>query len=470
MKVVKFGGSSLADAAQIRKVCDIVAADGDRRVVVVSAPGKKNEHDVKVTDLLISMAGEASAGRDTERAYAALIERYRVIVEELRLETAVLEHIANDLRERLEMPREPAPRFLDAVKAAGEDYCARLVAEALTARGIKAVYLCPREAGMLLEGEFGDGQVLPETPSRLASYLKKIKDVVVFPGFFGVTPAGETITFSRGGSDVTGAILAAALGVDTYENFTDVDGVFCADPRLIPEARPIPELTYRELRELAYSGFGVFHEEAVIHAVRAGIPIHILNTENPEGTGTRILPLRRFCQGEVAGISGQEGFCSINLSKFLMNREIGFGRRMLAIFEEEGLSYEHVPSGIDNISIILSSEDFTPVVEKRVVEKIFNELKVDTLDVERGLALIMVVGEGMRYSVGLAGRAAGALARAGINIEMMNQGASEISMMFGVKEKDFKGAVRALFDEFFAFGPVAGDKKTAVVRDGCGKG
>ncbi len=449
MKVAKFGGSSLADAEQISKVCGIAAADLDRRVLVVSAPGKRHPEDEKVTDLLIALAREKLAGRDDGAAYAAVIDRFRSIGKSLQLEIAVLDEIAADLRKRLTMPVDPEPRFLDAIKAAGEDYCARLVAAALRKRGIAAQYVCPRDAGMLLGGDFGDGQVLPESYARLADSLKDCPEVIVFPGFFGITAEGDIITFSRGGSDVTGAILAAALGADEYENFTDVDGVYCADPRLIPEAVPIPELTYRELRELTYSGFGVFHEEAVIPAIREGVPVHIRNTNHPEAPGTRIMPRRTYKQGEVVGIAGQEGFCAIYMSKFLMNREIGFGRRLLTIFEEEGLSYEHVPSGIDDISVLLSSDDLPSAAETRITRRIRGELKVDTLEVERGLALIMIVGEGMHYAVGLAGRATGALARADINIEMLNQGSSEISMMFGVKDGDCRKAVRALYDEFF---------------------
>lgn len=454
MKVAKFGGSSLADAGQIRKVCQLAAADAERRILVVSAPGKRYAGDIKVTDLLIELARAQLAGHDAEPAFAAVIERFRGIRSDLGLGPDGIAEIAGDLRLRLAMPPDPAARFMDTIKAAGEDYCARVVAETLRQQGMAAEYVCPREAGMLLGGAFGDGQVLPETYARLADFFHGRRETVVFPGFFGHTPAGDTITFSRGGSDVTGAILAAALKADAYENFTDVDGVFCVDPRLVPEATPIPELSYRELRELAYSGFSVFHDEAVIPAVQAGIPIHILNTNRPEAPGTRIVPQRDFRHGEVVGIAGMDGFCTVYLSKFLMNREIGFGRRLLTILEQENLSYEHLPSGIDNLSIVLSSEDLSPAVEQRVCERIRNELKVDALEVERGQALIMMVGEGMHYVVGMAARATGALARAGVNIEMLNQGSSEISMMFGVKESDREKAVCALFEVFFKNGPL----------------
>lgn len=450
MKVAKFGGSSLADAAQIEKVCAIVKSDPERRVLVVSAPGKRSANDTKVTDLLIKLAEAALSGGDVASETAAVIDRFNDIRVGLGLKgDDGTDLLRADLIQRLDLPKAPRERFMDAIKAAGEDYCARLVADALRARGVEAVYIAPGEAGMLLGGDFGDGQVLPGAYARLADALKGRSEVVVFPGFFGATSEGDIITFSRGGSDITGAILAAALSADEYENFTDVDGVYCVDPRLVPEARPIPELTYRELRELAYSGFNVFHEEAVIPAIRQEIPIHIRNTNHPEAFGTRITANRQFRHGEAVGIAGMDGFCAIFLSKFLMNREIGFGRRVLTVLEEEGLSYEHIPSGIDNLSIILESHDLTTSKEQRVLERFLKELNVDAVEIDRDLALIMIVGEGMHYTVGLAARATGALARAGINIEMLNQGSSEISMMFGVKAGDRAKAVRVLFDAFF---------------------
>jgi aspartate kinase len=289
---------------------------------------------------------------------------------------------------------------------------------------------------------------LPESYENLAA-LRDAPGVTVFPGFFGYTRGGSVVTFPRGGSDITGSVIAAAVRADVYENFTDVDSVFATDPRLVPEAGPIAELTYREMRELAYAGFAVFHDEAIVPVIRAGIPICIKNTNAPEAPGTRIVAERRHDPGTVVGIASAGGFCTIFVSKYLMNREIGFGRRLLQIFEEEGLSYEHVPSGIDNMSIVLSESGLDAPSERRVTERIRRELDVGDVEVERGLALVMIVGEGMRYRVGLAARATKALADAGVNIEMMNQGSSEISMMFGVKAADRERAVRSLYDAFF---------------------
>lgn len=448
MKVCKFGGSSLADASHVSQVCDIVAWDVARRIVVVSAPGCVHEDRAKVTDMLIRCAEERLAGGNGTAALQAVVDRFAAIQEGLGLDRSVVEGIAKDLEERLASDPSHRARFLDRVKAGGEDNCARLVAAALVERGLDAAYRSPREAGLLLSDEYGNAQLLDESYEKL-SRLAEAESIIVFPGFFGFTQEGEVVTFPRGGSDITGSILAAAVQAEVYENFTDVDSVFSADPRIVPDASPIDELTYREMRELSYAGFGVLHDEAIIPAVRAGVPICIRSTNRPDSGGTTIVPEHRHSVARVVGIASSEGFCTIYVSKYLMNREIGFGRRLLQIFEDEALSYEHMPSGIDNLSIIFDEDKFDAPTQERVLTRIRTELKVDDVEVERGLALIMLVGEGMRYTVGLAARATKALGDAGVNIEMMNQGSSEISMMFGVKRADLAKAVQSLHGAFF---------------------
>lgn len=448
MKVCKFGGSSVADAKQVAKVCDIVIADPGRRIVVVSAPGKRSKTDVKVTDLLISCAEARLAGGSPDVPLSNVIERFALICRDLGLAGDVFADIEASLRRTVAGSIEHAGRYLDSVKAAGEDNCARLVAGELRRRGHAAQYVNPGEAGLLLSDEYGHAQLLPESYARL-SELRNAKDIVIFPGFFGYTMGGEVVTFSRGGSDVTGSILAAAVGAEVYENFTDVDSVFSADPRIVENAKPVKEITYREMRELSYAGFGVLHDEAIIPAVRAGIPINIKNTNAPLAPGTLIVPERRQTANHVVGIAASAGFCTLYVSKYLMNREIGFGRRLLQLFEEEGVSYEHTPSGIDNMSVIVREESFSPKIEKIICQRILNELKADDVAVEHGLALIMIVGEGMRYTVGLAKKATRALAEADVNIEMMNQGSSEISMMFGVKADGAERALKSLHCAFF---------------------
>ena len=448
MKVCKFGGTSMADAGQVRKACDIVLSDPERRLVVVSAPGKRSKTDTKVTDLLIALAEKCLAGGPVDKELAAVADRYGQIARDLGLAADITRRIDGDLKARMAADRSHRAQFLDTLKAAGEDNCAKLVAEYLKSTGAEARYVSPKDAGLLLTHEFGNAQVLPESYGNLAK-LRDLKGITIFPGFFGYSPQGAVVTLPRGGSDITGSVLAAAVKADVYENFTDVDSVFVASPSIIASPRPISEITYREMRELSYAGFSVFHEEALAPVFHAGVPVCIRNTNNPAAPGTRITLDRTCPVGQVAGIACAEGFCSVYVSKYLMNREVGFGRRLLQILEDERLSFEHAPSGIDNISVILREEQFSGKVEARVLERIRTELAVDDVSVERGLALVMVVGECMRHVVGIAARATAAFARAGVNIELINQGSSEVSMMFGVKAEDADGAVRALYDEFF---------------------
>lgn len=448
MKTVKFGGSSLASADQVRKVCDIITADAQRRLVVVSAPGKRDEADTKVTDLLIAAAEARLTYRETQAPLQRVIDRFASIVADLSLPPESLAPIQQDLEQRMRLDTTDEGLFLDTMKAAGEANSAHLVTEALRARGVDAHNIDPAEAGMVLSDEPGNARVLRQAYGRLRA-LRERPGVSVFPGFYGCTEAGRLVTFPRGGSDITGAILAAAVDAELYENFTDVDSVFVANPRIVDNPCAVSEITYREMRELAYAGFSVFHDEALEPVFHAGIPVAVKNTNNPAAPGTRIVPEREVGNVPVVGIAGTGGFCSVFVSRYLMNREIGFGRRLLQLFEDEAIPFEHTPSGIDNLSVIVREEVFDHAAEERVKRRITQELAADEVSVERGLALVMVVGEGMRHTVGLAARATAAFARASVNLEMINQGSSEVSMMFGVKDQDVDAAVRSLYDEFF---------------------
>ncbi|MEK6794016.1 MAG: aspartate kinase [Spirochaetota bacterium] len=448
MKVAKFGGTSLAGAQQIKTVCDVVLADSARKYVVVSAPGKRSKTDTKVTDLLIAAAEKYLSTKSAEKEIMAVISRYREIADELSVPNDIMGTIEKDFRSRLVSHTSDREKYLDNMKAAGEDNCAKLVAAYLVSRGVKAQYVNPRTAGLMVSDEFGNAQVLEKSYDSLKK-LKNAKGIVIFPGFFGFSPRGDIVTFPRGGSDITGAILARAVGAEVYENFTDVDSVFAASPAIVKNPAPIAELTYREMRELSYAGFSVFHEEALVPAYQGGVPVNVRNTNNPSAPGTRIVQRRTITDTPVVGIASDAGFACIYLSKYLMNREIGFGRRLLKILEEEKIPFEHMPSGIDNLSVIVREKFFDAVTEKRVLAKIRNELKVDDVAVERGIAILMVVGEGMRHIVGIAGRITGALAKANVNIEIINQGSSEVSMMFGIKAKDNAKAVAAIYGEFF---------------------
>jgi len=341
-----------------------------------------------------------------------------------------------------------AEKFIDCMKAAGEDNAARLIAYYMNSQGIPARYMNPKEAGLFLSDEYGNARVLPQSFKNLTK-LKDIEGIIIFPGFFGYSLSGEVVTFPRGGSDITGSILAAALEVDVYENFTDVDSVFVASPKLIKNPKAISELTYREMRELSYAGFSVLHEETLEPVYQRGIPVNIRNTNNPASPGTMITPTRKLNDCPVAGIAGDKGFCSINIHKYMMNREIGFGRKVLQILEEDCIPFEHMPSGIDDISIIVREKYMNDDKKSRIMERIAKELRVDSVVIEYGLALIMVVGEGMISTVGVMSRITKALANNKINIRMINQGSSEVSIMLGVNEADADNAVISIYNEFF---------------------
>lgn len=448
MKVVKFGGTSLASANQIKKVCSIVTSDPERRIVIVSAPGKRSKDDIKVTDMLISCANAGLEEGNADTQLQAVVDRFTDIATGLDVSNLVVRAIAEDLKARVEADKSDKDKYMDNLKAAGEDNCAKLVAAYLQSTGTDARYVNPGDAGLLLSDEYGNAQVLPQSYDNLKS-LSDYSGITIFPGFFGYSQEGDVVTLPRGGSDITGSIVAAAVNASLYENFTDVDNIYSVNPNLIKSPKPIREVTYREMRELSYAGFSVFHEEALIPVYKKGIPVSVKNTDNPTAQGTTIVPERSSIVEPVVGIASHDGFCFIYISKYLMNREVGFGRKVLQILENEHISFDHMPSGIDNMSIIIKQNFLDEQKEKRIVERIKKELAVDDVSVVRNLALVVIVGEGMRNTRGITARASTALAKAGINLEMISQGPSEVSMIFGVRAKERNKAVCALYEEFF---------------------
>jgi len=400
--------------------------------------------------MLISYAESILANKNSEPLYRLLMERFAEIIRDLGLPEEQTATISDLLKSRAEADRNHPGRYMDGIKALGEEISARLLAAYLRKEGHDFIYVDPREAGLILSDEPGNAQVLPESYDHLHRYLSSLEQRVVFPGFFGYSASGNLVAFPRGGSDITGAILSAAMKAEIYENFTDVDNVFAADPRIVNNPASIHEMTYAEMRELSYAGFSVLHDEALQPAFNAKIPVHIKNTNNPSAAGT-LISLERNNNHEmpVVGVAGSSDFCTIFLSKYLMNREKGFGRRLLQIIEEADLSYEHCPSGIDHISVIVRESAFTPEVEQRVLERIRKELRPDKLLVKRGIALVMIVGDGMSKRIGIAKKATAACSDAGVNLEMINQGASENSIMFGIRKEDMNKAIIALHEAFF---------------------
>jgi len=449
--VSKFGGTSVATSAKLQQIQAILAQDPRRRCVVVSAPGKAPGENVKVTDMLIELTNQALAGAEVAPALERLRTRFHNIYAPLAVAAATIDTVLFEFETRLQTDCSDARKFRDRIVASGEDINAQLFANYLQLCGVDAEYVSPATAGMLVSDSFGDARLLPEAAALLAKLRQRCEaKVVIFPGFFGITRDGDIATFSRGGSDLTGAILAEAVDAVEYENWTDVDGIYSANPNLIVQPYQIPALTYREMRELSYIGFGVFHEEAVAPVLAKNIPIRLRNTNNLANNGTLIVTERLPSERDVIGIASGEPFCTFTLQKFLMNREKGFGRRLLEIFEDLDLSYEHCPSGVDNISVIVDQTQLKAESVNRVIRAIEDKLQPDELRTEFDLALVSVVGEGLIHKIGVLSQAATALSRAGVNIKMVNQGSSEISIIFGINAADEQAAVSALYAEFFS--------------------
>ena len=432
-KVVKFGGSSLASAQQFEKVGNIIRAEKTRRFVVPSAPGKRFSDDIKVTDMLYACYALAEEGKDFKKELAAIKARYEEIIAGLNLELSLDEEF-----KQIEK---------DFKAKAGDNYAAsrgEFLNGKIMAAYLGYTFVDPAECVFFTEeGEFDS----EKTNVALAEKLQKLENAVV-PGFYGSLPNGKIKTFSRGGSDITGSIVARAIHADVYENWTDTSGVLVADPRIIKDPVVIETITYRELRELSYMGFSVFHEDAIFPVRREGIPINIRNTNKPEDKGTWIV--ESTCQKSkyvITGIAGKKGFCSINVDKDMMNSEIGFGRKVLEAFEDNGISFEHIPSGIDTLTVFVHQDEFMDK-EQQVVSGIHRLAKPDTIDIEADLALIAVVGRGMKSTRGTAGRIFAALAHADVNVKMIDQGSSELNIIIGVRNDDFEVAIKAIYDIF----------------------
>ncbi|MFC3039015.1 aspartate kinase [Virgibacillus xinjiangensis] len=447
MKVAKFGGSSVANAVQLQKVAEIIRSDANRKFVVVSAPGKRYSGDEKVTDILIQLGEAYKHGEEYTHYINKVMGRFKEIIEDLELSENILEDIRRTIEKVLEKDTSIELK-LDSLKAVGEDSSAKILSGYLASLGENASYINPEEAGIIVSNEPGNAHILDESFSKIYS-LREKDGIFVIPGFFGYTTEGELITFSRGGSDITGAIVAAGVQAELYENFTDVDSVYTVNPTLVDNPKEITTLTYREMRELSYAGFSVFHDEALIPAFEKGIPVCIKNTNNPHAPGTNIVAEKKESDKCVVGIASDTGFCSIYISKFLMNREVGFGRKLFQILEDEEVSFEHAPSGIDDMSIIIRESLLTPEKEKRVLDRMKNELKPEKIDIHRDLAMIMVVGEGLVSTIGIAQRATTAISSANVNIEMINQGSSEVSMMFGIESEGLQRGLQSLYTAFF---------------------
>jgi aspartate kinase len=434
VKVAKFGGTSLADAEQFRKVESIIKADKERRYVVPSAPGKRTASDKKITDLLYLCHAHAQQDLPFEEVYSIVKSRYLEIVRDLGLEL--------DLRPHLEEVKKKISEGASADYTASRgEYLNGLIMASL----LGFEFIDPHE--IIFFDKLGrlDARTTQEVTARR---LAKVQRAVI-PGFYGSSHDGKVKTFSRGGSDITGAIIARGVGADIYENWTDVSGLLMADPNIVKNPKPIDTVTYRELRELAYMGANVIHDEAIFPVREAGIPVRIKNTNKPEDPGTLILqdadPITHT--GTITGIAGKKGFTVIVIEKALMNKELGYGRRILSTLEANGVSFEHMPSGIDTISLVISDQQLDKKLDK-VIQEIKAGCAPDSVEVFPNMALVATVGRGMAHTPGIAAKLFTALWNEKTNVRMIDQGSSEINIIVGVENEDFERSVRAIYNAF----------------------
>ena len=435
IKVTKFGGSSLADAAQFQKVAEIIKADAARKYVVPSAPGKRFKNDDKVTDLLYKSYALSSSGQDTAEVFGEITQRYTDIKNELGLTTDI-ESIIAQVKKKVD-----GGASIDYTASRGEYLNGILLAEYLGFAFIDAAEVILFDSRGVLDAD--------KTNTIMSKRLAR-EGRAVIPGFYGSGPDGGIVTFSRGGSDITGSLVARAAKADLYENWTDVSGFMVTDPRIVPETRVIRYITYKELRELSYMGASVLHQDAVFPVAQSGIPINIRNTNEPDALGTMIvhqLPKEHQSDTVITGIAGHKGYCAITIEKNMMNSELGIGRRFLEIFERNNILFEHLPSGVDTMSAVLNAKAIEGKRES-VMTSIQDEIEPDSIEFIPNLALLAVVGHGMASNVGTAGKLFSALGQQNINVRIIDQGSSEINIIIGVDECNLEKSIRTIYDAF----------------------
>ena len=434
LKVAKFGGSSLADAAQFRKAAEIVKSDSTRRYVVASAPGKRDSHDEKVTDLLLQCYYLAKEKKNIDEIFERICSRYRDIIAGLGLDYSLEEDFSSIKTAVLHRVGR------HYVASRGEYLNAKILAKYLGFAFIDA------EECIFFDEK---NRFIPDKTEETMRNILSLHEYAVIPGFYGINTEGSIRTFSRGGSDITGSIVAAAAGADIYENWTDVSGMLMADPRIIKDPLPIPEITYRELRELSYMGATVLHEDAIFPVRKAGIPINIRNTNDPDAPGTMIVPKATTNEVEtiITGVAGKKGITAIHVEKDMMNSEVGFGRKVLEVLENHNVPFEHLPSGIDTMSVLVTSKSIEEC-KGAITAEMVKAVNPDSITLVENLALIAVVGRGMVNTEGTAARVFTALAKENVNIRMIDQGSSEINIIVAVEEKNYEKTINTIYNEF----------------------
>lgn len=436
LTVCKFGGSSLADGNNISRVAEIVKSDPARRYVVVSAPGKRYSDDIKVTDLLYTCYKESVKTGSCAETFAKIRKRFCSIVEELSLcldINAILDETEKEIERR---------KSADFTASRGEYLNARIVAAKMGWPFVDAEDIIFFDAN----GAFDEKKSYP----RIAEKLSALKNAII-PGFYGTDVNGSVKTFSRGGSDISGAIVARGVNADLYENWTDVSGFLACDPRIVEKPQKIENISFKELRELSYMGANVLHADSIFPVRKGDIPIKIKNTFRPQDAGTLILPSKKYVKGTnlVTGIAGKKDFTVIYLEKSMMNAEVGFARKVLSVLEEKGICFEHMPSGVDTLSLVIESRYLSNGILEELLCEIKDAVHPDYIHVLENIALVATVGHGMASSVGTSARLFGALSEAGINVRMIDQGSSELNIIVGINNEDYERCIRAIYNEFF---------------------
>lgn len=426
----------MADGIAMQSVKKIIDGDKSRRFIVVSAPGKRYNGDIKVTDLLYACYDEIAEKGNCKTTFPQVRRRFESIVKELNLDTDITS-VLDETEKRLNTEKSS-----DFTASRGEYLSARIMAELLGAKFIDA-----EEVVFFKE----DGQLDDDKTYRAISASVQDAERAVFPGFYGTGANGKVKTFSRGGSDISGAIVARAVNASVYENWTDVSGFLACDPRIVENPRRIKNLSYRELRELSYMGANVLHSESIFPVRKANIPIVIKNTFRPEDDGTSILPISQYkpSGNVVTGIAGKKNFTVILIEKNHMNTEIGFVRKVLSVLEREGVSVEHIPSGIDTMSVVVDSNEVSGYKLEQIIEGIKNDTEPDFIRVMENIALIATVGHGMSSSIGTSARLFKAMSEAHINAKLIDQGSSELNIIVGVRNEDCEKCISAIYHEFF---------------------
>ncbi len=437
IKVAKFGGSSVADGIQLNKTKEIIEADADRKYIVVSAPGKRYEGDSKITDILYLCKTHIEHNLPYDQLFQVVVDRYMAVEFNLGVKSGLLEHFEKIKKDLADNPSA------DYIASRGEYLNAILVAAFLGYDFVDTKDLIKFDAKGRLK--------MDETDAALREELAK-HERAVLPGFYGSTPDGKIKTFSRGGSDITGALVARAVGADVYENWTDVSGFLMADPRIVENPKQIREISYKELRELSYMGASVLHEDAIFPARQANVPINIRNTNIPEDPGTFITAeVSEKYENDpsriITGIAGNKDFTVVAIYKNMMSSERGFVRKILDVLDDFEINFEHIPSGIDTVSVVMSNDAINGRLDE-ILDEFKSRLRPDSIDVFEDMALIATVGHGMAYRQGVSARLFEAMAKAGVNIRMIEQGSSEMNIIVGVENRDFEKAIKAIYDAF----------------------